>query len=178
MQRVCSLLIAYQKGSPMTFTLRRGTASDREPIAELHYILWHESQAPLLPDAVKMSRDRDYFRSRAAIFTEPPLVAELNGRIVAFASWDGAYVGQMFILPEVRGQGLGSALLKEAEAIITATGATEARFVLIAGDVRGWKFFEKNGWRLASERPLVIDTPEGVIEVKAWDMAKTLGPVA
>lgn len=158
----------------MNFSLRRGGPQDVGHIADMHYLLWHETQAPLLPEEVGASRDRDYFNSRGAIFTEPPLVAEVAGKVVGFCSWDAAYIGQFFLLPEVRGHGIGSALLAKTEELIQATGASEARFVLIAGDVRGWKFFEKSGWRLAAERPLQIDTPDGSVIVKAWDMAKKL----
>jgi GNAT superfamily N-acetyltransferase len=158
----------------MTVHFRRGTADDVGPIAQLHHDVWHQTQAPFQPDAVRQTRDLDFFRSRVAIFAEPPLVVERNGKLIGFSGWDNGYIGQLYLLPSERGTGIGRELLARTEALIAQSGAREARLVVITGDIDGRQFYERSGWKIVSERPLQVDTPSGPVEVPAWHMAKTL----
>ncbi len=158
----------------MTVIFRRGTADDIGPIARLHYNVWHETQAPFQPEAVRQSRDHDFFRSRVAIFSEPPLVVERDGQMIGFSGWDNGYIGQLFLLPAARATGIGRELLARTEALVAQSGAAEARLVVIAGNHEARRFYERNGWAVVSERPLQVDTASGPVEVAAWHMAKAL----
>ena len=158
----------------MTVSFRRGIASDIGPIAQLHHDVWHETQAPFQPAAVHQSRDPDFFRSRVAIFAEPPLVVERDGQLIGFSGWDNGYIGQLFLLPAARGKGIGRELLARTEALIAKSGATEARVVVISGNHEARGFYERSGWKVVSERPLQVDTASGPVEVAAWQMAKAL----
>ena len=158
----------------MTVTLRRGTVADNDLIATLHHDVWHETQAEFQPDAVRRSRDLDYFRSRVAVFSTPPLVAVRAGGIVGFSGWDNNYIGQLYLVKSARRIGVGSQLLAETEQMIFASGATHARLVVIAGNIGSRKFYEHHGWAVVSEQPLQVDTSEGPVEVGAWHMRKQL----
>ena len=158
----------------MTITIRRGIPTDVEPIARLHHDVWHETQAPFQPDVVRASRDLDFFRSRVAVFTGPPLVAERGTEVVGFCGWDHGYIGQLYLARDVRGQGVGRRLLQATETALLESGATEARLVVLAGNTEARLFFERNAWRVVNEQPIQIDTNSGPVQVGAWHMAKTL----
>jgi GNAT superfamily N-acetyltransferase len=148
----------------MTTHFRRGTANDVGTIAQLHHDVWHQTQALFQPEAVRQSRDLDFFRSRV----------ERNGQLIGFSGWDNGYIGQLYLLPSERGTGIGRELLARTEALIAQSGASEARLVVIAGDLDGRQFYERSGWKVVSERPLQVDTASGPVEVAAWHMAKSL----
>ena len=159
----------------MAITFRRGTAADVEAIAVLHHAVWLETQAPLQPEAVRRTRDIDFFRSRVAVFATPPLVAiDDSGTIVGFSGWDNHYIGQMFLSPAWRGQGVGTRLLAETERLIAKSGSSHARLVVIAGNHEARQFYEGCGWSVVSEQPLQLDTFNGPVEVGAWHLSKTL----
>ena len=82
------------------------------------------------------------------------ITKEADGRTVGAAVINGNAVQLLCVLPAYRGQGIGSALLEEAEAYIRAQGQEEIRFCngpmyITPGvpDFDGaWEFFQKRGY--------------------------------
>lgn len=79
-------------------------------------------------------------------------VAEEDGEIVAFAMADrrDASIFALFTLPGKEGQGLGSALLVQAEAWLVEMGHGEAWLTTASGS-RAAAFYALKGWRMTEE---------------------------
>jgi len=69
--------------------IRRAHASDISRVAALYYAVWHETQAPFMPQAEIIRRSMEFFIERMTALLHSTLVAELNEEVVAFTAWRG-----------------------------------------------------------------------------------------
>ncbi len=96
----------------------------------------------------------------AAEATETHLIAMLNGQVVASISivWnpEHARLRQMAVAQECRGQGVGAALLREAEALAIRRGLSKTE---LHARVAALGFYLKAGYRIASEEYLEVGLP-------------------
>ncbi len=84
-------------------------------------------------------------------------VAEVNGKIVGFASWgpstdddaspDTAMLYSIYVLPDSKSKGVGSALLEAAEVDMIASGATLGTLHVLVENTPTRKFYERHGWK-------------------------------
>lgn len=88
-------------------------------------------------------------------------VAEIEGQIAGFVcAWlepepegyltslaNYAYISDLVVLPTYRRQGLGSALLAQAEAFAKEQGAPALRINVLARNVGAWALYSKAGFR-------------------------------
>lgn len=69
----------------------------------------------------------------------------------------GAYVNNLHVLPHIKGQGIGTALLERGAAWAKARGFTEMMLFVFEDNVPARRFYQSNGWhvveRLMSEVP-------------------------
>jgi GNAT superfamily N-acetyltransferase len=89
-------------------------------------------------------------------------VADENGRIVGLAGVSPGWVEQLYVLPELQGRGVGSALLDAAVAWRRKAGDTELRLWTLEGNEAGRRFYEGRGWRLAEETRVVPYPPHPI----------------
>lgn len=106
-------------------------------------------------------RDAAFFQT---IFQSPSqdiLVAELNGRPVGFSHimileqkkisclkpQTAAYIQDLDVLAEFRGQGIGSALMQAGKEYGLAHGADFIRTQVFPGNIDGMRFYERNGFQ-------------------------------
>jgi len=136
----------------MAFVCREATAADQgSVVALLAAQLGEHSLAPTraaLEAAV------------AALIAEPRLgrifVAEIGGRIVGVAamSWSfslehggrGAWLDELYVIPEHRGRGVGTVLLEGARAAARAGGALAMDLEVEAGHERVSSLYERHGF--------------------------------
>jgi GNAT superfamily N-acetyltransferase len=90
------------------------------------------------------------------------LVAEGEGRIVGFAGVSPGWLDQLYVLPELQGSGIGSALLDAAVLHRRQAGDTELRLWTLEGNEAGRRFYETRGWRLAGETRVVPYPPHPI----------------
>lgn len=102
---------------------------------------------------------------------ENVLVARAEG-IVGFVSFemaDGVFeervrrgrIQNLYVVPEWREGGIGSALLEAAESALAEAGADTVAIEAMAGNVRARRFYERHGYdphRIEYERPVETDT--------------------
>jgi GNAT superfamily N-acetyltransferase len=72
-------------------------------------------------------------------------IADADGRIVGFASRDGSWLMNLYVLPGWTGHGIGSQLL--GAMLADAAGTTPVlRVCVVARNTRGRQFFERHGF--------------------------------
>lgn len=103
---------------------------------------------------------RDFFRMTLALGDCRPLVAVERGRIVGtgLGSIRGqtGWIGVIFVVPELRGRGLGTALTEAVSADLESAGCVSA--VLVATDL-GRPVYDKLGFRVQTEYHMISGDP-------------------
>ncbi len=74
------------------------------------------------------------------------LVAVDDGRIVGMVAVEDDLIGQLWIAPERRGEGIGKVLLAAAESMIRERGHTTLRVEVFEPNVGAVRFYERHGW--------------------------------
>jgi ribosomal protein S18 acetylase RimI-like enzyme len=124
-----------------SFTLRAAVDRDRDAVAAI----WHESAGLPTVGPAKMPSPAD-LRTRVDIEMDGPwevTVAERGGTVVGFLAIkrDEAVLAELFLRPEVIGQGIGQALIAHAKAEMPDGFTLFTR----ATNVRARRFYERAG---------------------------------
>ena len=144
-----------------TVVLREATVEDAREIAEVHVAVWRRAYRDLLPaeflDALSVD---DRVRMWTEVLGSPQegvFVTERDGRVVGFCGYgpsrdDDATasmgnVSTLYVLEEVSGRGVGSALVAAAETRLRQLGYERAALWVLAANERGRRFYERAGWR-------------------------------
>jgi len=152
----------------MPMQVRPATPSDAAGIAAVHVASWQRAYSGLLPqdflDGLSVEARTNTWHQ---VLSQPPapgvastLVAELDGRIIGFASVgpsrdDDAEPGTqelwgIYLHPDCWGAGHGHALHAHALAALRANASsadTEATLWVLDGNKRACRFYERHGWR-------------------------------
>jgi GNAT superfamily N-acetyltransferase len=129
--------------------LRLAVPDDALAVARVHVRAWQAGYRGLLPDGYL---DGLRAEDRAARYTFGRLdgprttVAVRDGAVVGFATIHGAELAALHVDPDAWGSGVGKALIARARAELAAAGVDEARLWLLAGNARGQRFYERDGW--------------------------------
>jgi ribosomal protein S18 acetylase RimI-like enzyme len=136
--------------------IRRATRADAAEIARVHVATWQFAYAEILaPEQIASVTvaDRIAIWERVLAEDAPVWVAEVNGRIVGFASADGAWLTSLYVDPVAQGAGVGTALLDEAE----RAGASQLQ--VLAGNGHARAFYTGRGWREVGEGDIYRGEP-------------------
>jgi mycothiol synthase len=137
------------------FTVRPARSEDTEAVFQL-YADWQTSNY----GQVEIGREM-YATILAS--ADGAFVAEMDGHVVGEADASGGWI-DLGVEPSVRRRGIGSALLREAEAAATAEPAL---LVALQSDPPGAAFARANGYEKAWEVWLMgIDLPDEIPEPK------------
>ena len=142
--------------------LRRARPEDARVIAEVHVRSWKAAFTGLLPqdylDALQPEDRLPQWQEALSATTWPVvLLAEENGVVVGFvelapsrdADADVEAVGEVrtiYLDPGAWGGGVGSALLRAAEAELTRAGFRFATLWVLETNARARGFYERHGW--------------------------------
>jgi ribosomal protein S18 acetylase RimI-like enzyme len=124
--------------------LRTATRDDVPALLALWEIAAENSARPAdSAEKIETLLDRD---------PEACIVAEMDGRVVGslIAGWDGwrGHLYRLAVHPDARRQGVGTALVVEAEKRLTALGAPRADAMVLEGNELG-----ESTWRAAGYQP-------------------------
>lgn len=145
--------------------LREATAEDAALISRIIACSWRGAYQELI-DPVYLARlPEEYWlpsmRSWLGSGRMYGLLAEMDGQVVGSiiygrgrdeerASW--GEIVSLYVLPEVLGQGVGSALLCQALCALREDGYDRVYLWAIRGNGRAERFYRKHGFRLTDEK--------------------------
>ncbi len=146
-------------------TLRAGTAEDLEAVVALQLASWRDAYRGLLPDAYLDGALADDLvaKWRGKLIDSPDprallLVAEspagvLSGFFYAAEETPGdasAYLDNLHVRPELRGQGLGEGLMRAAVPMLQARGYSGMHLLVFAENAAAVRFYQRLGGRIAA----------------------------
>jgi GNAT superfamily N-acetyltransferase len=136
--------------------IRRATRADAAAIGRVHIATWQFAYAEILaPEEIASVSvaDRVAMWERVLADDAPVWVAEVEGRVVGFASAADGWLTSLYVDPVAQGAGVGSALLAEAEQ------AGARRLQVLTGNGHARTFYEARGWREAGEGDMYRGSP-------------------
>ena len=142
--------------------IRPAVPEDAAAVACVHVDSWQAAYRGLLPDEYLDSlrwedRAARYDFTHANPRMAHTLVAEMGGRICGFASTmparDADLPGcgelcALYVAPAAWGKGIGVALIEAARAFLADQGYPLASLWLLKGNLRGERFYRRDGWTL------------------------------
>lgn len=146
--------------------------SDVSDIAALYHSVWHETHAQFMPDEERALRTLAFFEKRMRTLLPATLVEEQDGRIVAFSSWKGSLLGQIYVASSHRGTGVALRLLAATEHAMASEGVHEAQLHCVVGNGRARRFYERTGWRHDGEILEEMAGATGQNGVPFWRLVK------
>jgi GNAT superfamily N-acetyltransferase len=142
--------------------IRPGRPEDAEAVAGVHVETWRAAYVNVFPQEqlrnLSIERRAEQWRST------PPLVAEVDGKIVGFVSvgpsrdadGDGELYA-IYVRPEHWGTGVGRALIAAGEERLRELGHHEAVLWVLEDNPRARRFYEAAGWTAdGTTRPIEI----------------------
>ncbi len=106
------------------------------------------------------------------------LVAELADRVAGYSvTWftsDGAELGNMAVLPELRGRGIGALLLRESVTLTAGRGARSLYLEVRRGNEEARRLYEKAGFHVAGVRKEYYTQPVEDAIVMRLDLHDTV----
>ena len=131
--------------------IRPGTPDDAEAVALVQVRSWQVAYADTLP-AERLAELS--VEERAAMHRRyPPLVAEVEGRIVGFVSVGRTYDQQgdgelyaIYVHPDRWSSGVGRALIAAGEERLRELGHCDAHLWVLEDNPRARRFYEAAGW--------------------------------
>jgi GNAT superfamily N-acetyltransferase len=155
---------------------RPAREDDRDAIAALYHEVWHETHAALMPAEESRLRTQAFFIERVRGLLPTTVVGVRGGRIVGFAAWTGALLGQLYVGRADRGSGVAGLLLAGAERRMAAEGTGTAELHCIVGNGVARRFYERSGWIETGIVTEPVAGPGGPFAVEFWCMTKPLSP--
>ena len=137
--------------------VRPARVDDAAAIADAHTRAWQAAYEHVFGAenlaTIDSERRRSWWERRVREGLETVLVAETEGRVVAFASLgadrDDAARGELYAiyaLPEAWGSGAGRALLEASVEELREGGYREAILWVLDDNPRARRFYEREGW--------------------------------
>jgi GNAT superfamily N-acetyltransferase len=153
----------------MATTIRAATPADVPLILDLIRALALYERAPEAAIATEADLLRDGFGPNPFYFC---LIAEHNGNAAGFAfyffdysTWlgrPGIYLEDLFVYPELRGLGIGKALLKKVAAIAVEKGCARLKWSVLDWNTPAIDFYRAMGAELMDEWTNVRVTGEAL----------------
>lgn len=140
-------------------TVRTAIPSDAAAIAEIHVETWRDAYAGILPaaflgDPVKRAFT-SYWRDVDIQPADVVLVAENNGLCGFIAVWcrPAPYIDNLHVMPSLRAQSIGTALLKSAAAELLARAHKSAYLWVFEHNPKAIRFYQRMGGVIATKAP-------------------------
>lgn len=120
--------------------LREAGVADAAALAQVHRAS-RAAAMPWLPVLHDAAGTEEWF-ARVVLVEQRVVVAEEDGRAVAFSALHDGWLEQLYVLPEAQGRGLGRALLDAAR----AESPDGLRLHVFARNERARRFYEAAGF--------------------------------
>lgn len=143
-------------------------------LTRLWYDGWQDGHAAVVPAALTRARTVEDFAERMSAALADVRVIGPRGAPLGFSMLKGDELYQFYVASEARGTGVAVALMKDAEAQLSARGVETAWLACAVGNARAAKFYEKSGWHLARTMISRLDTVDGPFDLEIWRYEKLL----
>jgi GNAT superfamily N-acetyltransferase len=156
--------------------IRKAGPQDAEAINEVQVRTWQTAYVDYFTKEFLDGQDRfltasgiEQRRGFLSNEAQTTLVAEDEGLILGFASVlanreelgeDVGELAAIYVDPDHWGRGIGSALLKSAEATLVASGFKRAILWTLSANQRTRRFYERHGWRFDGARSTFVTGAE------------------
>jgi ribosomal protein S18 acetylase RimI-like enzyme len=144
----------------MKFEIRRPHMHEHDRIHQLVWTVVNETYGGQWTTAPLQVDEEDWAAGWVAA-----TASDLLGWMLTRDDW----IGDLWILPQFRRQGVGSALLAHGEMEIAKRGFAKANLHVVASNARAIGFYMRNGWQQVRE------VPHERLPIMMVDMAKPLG---
>lgn len=140
----------------MNITVRAATDDDVEDIRRIGQATWPATYAFAGDDYVADGLDRWWSAAsiRSSMQVTTTLVAEADGRVVGTGTidlrFDPPIIWKLYVLPELHGRGIGSALLN---AMIDAAPGRPVTLEYVDGNDHAAAFYARHGFVLTRTEP-------------------------
>jgi GNAT superfamily N-acetyltransferase len=139
---------AIRATGPREAQIRAAAPADAPAIAHVH-ITSRERTMPFLParkrtDAQVVAWVREVVLVEAAVW-----VAELGGEVVGYAAVKGELLDALYLLPDVRRQGIGTLLLRQAQAHVRERGGGGLSLFVFQKNTDARAFYAHHGFTVA-----------------------------
>ncbi len=124
--------------------IRRAKAGERDSVRSVVQTVVDEVYGGLWAPAPIPIDEEDWFLAWVAI---------VDTRIVGMVLTSEAWIGDLWVLREYRGRGLGQRLLAQAEAEIAGRNLGTFRLRVIKSNTNAVSFYLRQGWRVEREFP-------------------------
>jgi GNAT superfamily N-acetyltransferase len=171
--------------SSVNYTIRLATPEDAQGITRVHVRSWQSSYRGLLAQDFLDNIDTP---ERLAIWRKTLPQPELFGVYVAVAPGSGELVGfcaggktrdgasqypgelyAIYLLDEVKGQGVGRALFQACRQWLRERGLMPMVLWVLKDNTRARSFYERMGGKLAGEQPIRIGTVSYAEVAYVWE---------
>ena len=127
---------------------RMATVAEAATVAQLLDVFNREYDTPTPGAAVLATRLKRLLAGAdvIALLTGDPTVALLTLRPNVWYEGPVALLGELYVAPDLRGRGLGSALLLAAEAVTRERGGELLEINVNASDIDARRFYERHGY--------------------------------
>ncbi len=169
--------------------IRGARSADADAIATILVHSWQHAYRDLLSaDALASLSVEDWLPVWQQRLSTPEqtqtLVAELDDEIIGFASWGPDRNGELsdrmlysiYMAPIAMGKGVGSSLLRHAEAAMLADGGDRGTLHVLIDNPPTRRFYERPGWQLLPDSE--ADETFFGITVRTVGYSKHLGAAA
>lgn len=132
--------------------IRPAGMSDVARLAAIGLAAWLDGIGPLVPAAVRRRMRRaNPFHPFIKGNLEAILLASLDGEIAGFAGLEyrDDYLSDLWVDPACARRGVGTALLRAAEALVEARGYPSIRLQVMRDNLPAVAFYRRNGFAVA-----------------------------
>jgi GNAT superfamily N-acetyltransferase len=134
--------------------IRPAVPADALAVARVHVRVWQAGYQGLLPAAyleALRAEDRAARYTFGAASGPATSVAAEGEAILGFATIMDDELSAFHVDPDAWNRGVGRALIAHARAEFVASGVHRAWLWLLAGNTRGQRFYERDGWFASGE---------------------------
>ncbi len=151
----------------MALEIRPVGRHELKAVSKLHHDVWAETYAGVYPEWFLNERSSEFFHGLWQTFLDDDQrlinAAVLDSRLCGFVRYGRPSAGSkprsestgelltMYVLPTDRGKGIGTGLLRHAEARMFELGYRDALLFVVREITRSVSFYEANGWRWDGE---------------------------
>lgn len=140
--------------------IRQAEQHDIPTIARIHIRSWQDTYGDLVPAdllaALSAPDWEQHWQRQLGSAHTTTTVVEIDGAVVGFSCWElcsqphsvTAFLHSLYLLPQEKGKGMGSELIRIVEAQMSAANATAGSLHVVVGNVPASGFYERRGWHL------------------------------